>query len=344
MPARAGGVRRRRARRRRATTYVRRGRGGPGRAGRRAAAGGEPGHAAQHRRGDARRLLDGPRPDDAVGAADAQGRRELPALLRHRLAVLRVALELLHRAVPPPDRRAHQHVQPGHLDARRLAGLRHPRQPRARLQRAAPAGRLHDRLRRQVPQRVRVGARPGAAAGGAGLVDLQHRLRLGLRRLGLRQHVRGRPAGCRSRSTRRPRRARATSREGPGLRRHRDRRPGDGLPGPRARPRTRPTSSRSRSTRPHNRTQPEGYYPGDPLFPPMFRDREGERSCGRVACSKLTVDDLPGLRRRARRQPSRGPRRARRRAPGTPAARCRPPRRCATCATARGWPSPPTGW
>lgn len=45
---------------------------------------------------------------------------------------------------------------------------------------------------------------------------------------------------------------------------------------------------------PHNRTQAEAYYPGDPLFPPMFRDREGERSCGRVACSKLTIDDLPG--------------------------------------------------
>ncbi len=45
---------------------------------------------------------------------------------------------------------------------------------------------------------------------------------------------------------------------------------------------------------PHNRTQPEGYYPGDPLFPPMFRDREGERSCGRVACRKLTIADLPG--------------------------------------------------
>ena len=45
---------------------------------------------------------------------------------------------------------------------------------------------------------------------------------------------------------------------------------------------------------PHNRTQPEGYYPGDPLFPAMFRDREGERGCGRVACSKLTVADLPG--------------------------------------------------
>lgn len=45
---------------------------------------------------------------------------------------------------------------------------------------------------------------------------------------------------------------------------------------------------------PHNRTQPEGHYPDDPLFPPMFRDREGERACGRVACSKLTVADLPG--------------------------------------------------
>ena len=45
---------------------------------------------------------------------------------------------------------------------------------------------------------------------------------------------------------------------------------------------------------PHNRTQPQGHYPGDPLFPPMFRDRVGERSCGRVACSKLTLADLPG--------------------------------------------------
>ena len=46
---------------------------------------------------------------------------------------------------------------------------------------------------------------------------------------------------------------------------------------------------------PHNRTQPRGHYPDDPLFPPMFRDRSGERSCGRVACSKLTVKDLPGF-------------------------------------------------
>jgi arylsulfatase A-like enzyme len=46
---------------------------------------------------------------------------------------------------------------------------------------------------------------------------------------------------------------------------------------------------------PHNRTNPEGHYAGDPLFPPMFRDRTGERRCGRVACSKLTVADLPGF-------------------------------------------------
>lgn len=46
---------------------------------------------------------------------------------------------------------------------------------------------------------------------------------------------------------------------------------------------------------PHNRVNPEPAYAGDPLFPPMFRDRTGRRSCGRVACGKLTVDDLPGF-------------------------------------------------
>ncbi len=44
---------------------------------------------------------------------------------------------------------------------------------------------------------------------------------------------------------------------------------------------------------PHNRTLPEPHYPGDPLFPPMFRDR-GSNDCGRVKCSSLTVADLPG--------------------------------------------------
>ena len=46
---------------------------------------------------------------------------------------------------------------------------------------------------------------------------------------------------------------------------------------------------------PHSRTQPRGHYPGDPLFPTMFRDRSGARSCGRVACSRLTTKDLPGF-------------------------------------------------
>lgn len=50
---------------------------------------------------------------------------------------------------------------------------------------------------------------------------------------------------------------------------------------------------------PHNRTQPEGHYPGDPLFPPMFRDRTGKRSCGRVPCAKLTIADLPGFGERS---------------------------------------------
>ena len=66
---------------------------------------------------------------------------------------------------------------------------------------------------------------------------------------------------------------------------------------------------------PHNRTQPEGHYAGDPLFPPMFRDRKGDRTCGRVGCSTLTVADLPGF--------------------GDPAGDNRP--RTATGARARAW-------
>lgn len=48
---------------------------------------------------------------------------------------------------------------------------------------------------------------------------------------------------------------------------------------------------------PHNRTQPKPYYPGDPVFPPMFRDRPHDGkpgNCGRVACTDLTTKDLPG--------------------------------------------------
>ena len=91
--------------------------------------------------------------------------------------------------------------------------------------------------------------------------------------------------------------------QGQRLRRHRHRRPGDGLPRPTRRA-TRPTSSRSRSTRRTTGRSPSRHYPGDPLFPPMFRDRAGERSCGaRSACSKLTVDDLPGYGDHRARQP-----------------------------------------
>ncbi|WP_426245550.1 sulfatase-like hydrolase/transferase [Nocardioides sp. LHG3406-4] len=47
----------------------------------------------------------------------------------------------------------------------------------------------------------------------------------------------------------------------------------------------------------HSRTTAEGAYPGDPLFPPAFRDRPGGTNaagnCG-MPCRRLTVDDLPG--------------------------------------------------
>ena len=49
---------------------------------------------------------------------------------------------------------------------------------------------------------------------------------------------------------------------------------------------------------PHNRTQPKAYYPGDPVFPSMYRDRPHDGrpgNCGPVACASLTVRDLPGF-------------------------------------------------
>ena len=94
---------------------------------------------------------------------------------------------------------------------------------------------------------------------------------------------------------------------------------------------------------PHNRTNPEGHYAGDPLFPPMFRDRTGKRSCGRVACGKLTVDDLPGF---ADQRLDNRPRLAngkRARAWNTTPHPARPRQPSATSATARGWRSRPTG-
>lgn len=49
----------------------------------------------------------------------------------------------------------------------------------------------------------------------------------------------------------------------------------------------------------HSRVGPTGAYPGDPLFPPAFRDRPSAASpagnCGPVACGTLTTKDLPGF-------------------------------------------------
>jgi arylsulfatase A-like enzyme len=50
---------------------------------------------------------------------------------------------------------------------------------------------------------------------------------------------------------------------------------------------------------PHRRTTPEGAYPGDPAYPPAFRDRPGPRrpggDCGLLDCGELGVEDLPGF-------------------------------------------------
>ena len=54
---------------------------------------------------------------------------------------------------------------------------------------------------------------------------------------------------------------------------------------------------------PHDRVGLVGRYPGDPKFPPAFRDRArpGGHSgnCGAVRCDSLTTADLPGFRDRA---------------------------------------------
>lgn len=47
----------------------------------------------------------------------------------------------------------------------------------------------------------------------------------------------------------------------------------------------------------HSRTAPVGHYPGDPGFPPAFRDRPTDGrpgNCGAVDCRDLDVEDLPG--------------------------------------------------
>ncbi len=50
---------------------------------------------------------------------------------------------------------------------------------------------------------------------------------------------------------------------------------------------------------PHSRTDPQGAWPGEPVFPAAFRDRPGPGkpgNCGLVRCADLGPDDLPGWR------------------------------------------------
>ena len=42
---------------------------------------------------------------------------------------------------------------------------------------------------------------------------------------------------------------------------------------------------------PHNRTQPKPYYPGDPVFPPAFRDRPAARPQGQLRAGGVHVAD-----------------------------------------------------
>ncbi len=44
----------------------------------------------------------------------------------------------------------------------------------------------------------------------------------------------------------------------------------------------------------HSRVTSGGAYPGDPLFPPAFRDRSGD-GCGEQRCRRLDARDLPGF-------------------------------------------------
>ncbi len=50
---------------------------------------------------------------------------------------------------------------------------------------------------------------------------------------------------------------------------------------------------------PHSRVEPDGAWPGEPDFPAAFRDRprlgHPQGNCGRLPCSELGRDDLPGL-------------------------------------------------
>ena len=142
---------------------------------------------------------------------------------------------------------------------------------------------------------------------------------------------------------RRAARERERPREGQGVRRHGDRRPGDGLPRARARPRTRRTSSRSSlyaPAQPHAARGPLPRRPAVPADVPRPRGRAGLRAGGVPQADRRRP---AGLRRPARRQPPAHARGKPARAWNTVPTLSPPRSPSATCATARGWRSPPTG-
>ena len=181
--------------------------------------------------------------------------------------------------------------------ARRLAGVRGPRQPRARVQRRG-CRRPATRPASSASSSTSTSGRPGRALppAAAGLVELQRRLRLRLRRLGLRQHARSTDGSCGgaapgARRPPRPTRSKDAAYAGTVI----GERALDFIAAP-ATPATRRTSSRSRSTPRTTAPSPSGHYPGDPLFPPMFRTAPAQRQlrAGRVP-QRSTVKDLPGF-------------------------------------------------
>ena len=114
-----------------------------------------PGQAPQHRPGADGRLLPGAAGHDAAGAADARRGCDVPQCARGRLALLPLARIDLHWQAAAPDRGADQRPQRPRPPDRWLPRVHPQRQYRQVVQRPAAEERLHDRVRRQVHERLR---------------------------------------------------------------------------------------------------------------------------------------------------------------------------------------------
>ncbi len=220
-PAGRGGRRGRRAQRRRGRPGAARRRAGRGCVG-----------PAEHRRGRDGRRLDGPGAGDEEPGDALEAGRHLRPLLRRQQPVLPLACCHADRSAAPPRRCADQHLRGAVRRPGRLRRVRGQRRSAALLQRAPAARRLPDRLRGQVPQRVRAGQpdrhagrATHAPAGRAGLGRLRGHLRRRLQRLALLPHEPAHPAGRGPRSGLLPATRPRGQREGQGplLRRQRHR-------------------------------------------------------------------------------------------------------------------------